>query len=143
DATSTSSAPIARASGSSDDAPESARSRSSTRPTTASTTTPSSWPRCCGAVCRSRIRDRSVTPWIVWPALGQPVYVSPGPLNGNANSGVREWRTDVVAQIVSELGLEQVMLEAADPDVFSWYVKNYGIDVDLFVDHSQIVQLEC
>jgi phosphosulfolactate synthase (CoM biosynthesis protein A) len=35
------------------------------------------------------------------------------------------------------------MFEAAEPDVFSWYVKNYGIDVNLFVDHSQIVQLEC
>jgi phosphosulfolactate synthase (CoM biosynthesis protein A) len=56
---------------------------------------------------------------------------------------VREWRTDVVARIVSELGLERVMFEAADPDVFSWYIKNYGIDVNLFVDHSQIVQLEC
>jgi phosphosulfolactate synthase (CoM biosynthesis protein A) len=56
---------------------------------------------------------------------------------------VREWRTDVVARIVSELGLEQVMFEAADPDVFSWYIKNYGIDINLFVDHSQIIQLEC
>jgi phosphosulfolactate synthase (CoM biosynthesis protein A) len=56
---------------------------------------------------------------------------------------VRAWRTDVVASIVSELGLEHVMFEAAEPDVFSWYVKNYGIDVNLFVDHSQIVQLEC
>jgi len=56
---------------------------------------------------------------------------------------VREWRTDVVARFVSELGLEHVMFEAADPDVFSWYVKNYGIDVNLFIDHSQIVQLEC
>ena len=55
---------------------------------------------------------------------------------------VREWRTDVVARIVAELGLEQVMFEAAEPDVFSWYIKNYGIDVNLFVDHSQIVQLE-
>jgi phosphosulfolactate synthase (CoM biosynthesis protein A) len=55
---------------------------------------------------------------------------------------VRDWRTDVVARIVAELGLEQVMFEAADPDVFSWYIKNYGIDVNLFVDHSQIVQLE-
>jgi len=55
---------------------------------------------------------------------------------------VREWRTDVVARIVRELGLEQVMFEAAEPDVFSWYIKNYGIDVNLFVDHSQIVQLE-
>ncbi len=56
---------------------------------------------------------------------------------------VREWRTDVVARIVSELGVEQVMFEAAEPDVFSWYIKNYGVDVNLFVDHSQIVQLEC
>jgi phosphosulfolactate synthase (CoM biosynthesis protein A) len=56
---------------------------------------------------------------------------------------VREWRTDVVARIVSELGLERVMFEAADADVFSWYIKNYGVDVNLFVDHSQIVQLEC
>lgn len=56
---------------------------------------------------------------------------------------VREWRTDVVARIAAELGLEQVMFEAAEPDVFSWYVKNYGVDVNLFVDHSQIVQLEC
>ena len=35
------------------------------------------------------------------------------------------------------------MFEAADPDVFAWYVKNYGPDVNLFVDHCQIVQLEC
>jgi predicted ArsR family transcriptional regulator len=27
-----------------------------------------------------------VTLWTVWPALGQPVYVRPGPLKGNANS---------------------------------------------------------
>ncbi len=56
---------------------------------------------------------------------------------------VRKWRTDVVSRIASELGLEHVMFEAADPDVFAWYVRNYGIDVNLFVDHSQIVQLEC
>jgi phosphosulfolactate synthase (CoM biosynthesis protein A) len=56
---------------------------------------------------------------------------------------VREWRTDVVARIVSELGLDHVMFEAADPDVFTWYIRNYGIDINLFVDHSQIVQLEC
>ncbi len=56
---------------------------------------------------------------------------------------VRTWRTDVVAKIVGELGLERVMFEAADPEVFGWYVKNFGPDVNLFVDHSQIVQLEC
>ena len=54
---------------------------------------------------------------------------------------VREWRTDVVARIVARLGLEKVMFEAAEPNVFSWYIENYGIDVNLFVDHSQIVQL--
>jgi phosphosulfolactate synthase (CoM biosynthesis protein A) len=56
---------------------------------------------------------------------------------------VTTWRTDVVARIVDGLGLEQVMFEAADPEVFAWYVKNYGPEVNLFVDHSQIVQLEC
>jgi phosphosulfolactate synthase (CoM biosynthesis protein A) len=56
---------------------------------------------------------------------------------------VKTWRTDVVAKIVNDLGLECVMFEAADPEVFAWYVKNYGPDVNLFVDHSQIVQLEC
>lgn len=56
---------------------------------------------------------------------------------------VTSWRTDVVAQIINELGLEKVMFEAADPEVFTWYVKNYGPEVNLFVDHSQIVQLEC
>lgn len=56
---------------------------------------------------------------------------------------VKAWRTDVPAKMVSALGLEKVMFEAADPRVFSWYIKNYGPDINLFVDHSQIVQLEC
>jgi phosphosulfolactate synthase (CoM biosynthesis protein A) len=55
---------------------------------------------------------------------------------------VRTWRTDVVAKIVDRLGAEKVMFEAADPEVFAWYVKNYGPELNLFVDHSQIVQLE-
>ncbi|SHK08549.1 phosphosulfolactate synthase [Rhodothermus profundi] len=56
---------------------------------------------------------------------------------------VTSWRTDVVARFVNELGLEKLMFEAADPRVFAWYIKNYGPDVNLFIDHSQIVQLEC
>ncbi|REF37233.1 phosphosulfolactate synthase [Thermasporomyces composti] len=55
---------------------------------------------------------------------------------------VRTWRTDVVARIASEIGIEHVMFEAADPEVFAWYVKSYGPEVNLFIDHSQIVQLE-
>jgi phosphosulfolactate synthase (CoM biosynthesis protein A) len=56
---------------------------------------------------------------------------------------VAAWRTDVVAEIVDGLGLARTMFEAADPSVFEWYVKTWGPDVNLFVDHSQIVQLEC
>ena len=56
---------------------------------------------------------------------------------------VKTWRTDVVARIIGTLGIEKVMFEAADPEVFAWYIKNYGSEVNLFVDHSQIVQLEC
>jgi len=56
---------------------------------------------------------------------------------------VKAWRTDAVAKIIEALGLEKVMFEAADPEVFAWYIKNYGAEVNLFVDHSQIVQLEC
>jgi phosphosulfolactate synthase (CoM biosynthesis protein A) len=56
---------------------------------------------------------------------------------------VDSWRTEVPAKFIDELGMEKLMFEAADPDVFGWYIKNYGADVNLFVDHSQIVQLEC
>ena len=55
---------------------------------------------------------------------------------------VQTWRTEVVSQFAAELGTEKVMFEAADPDVFAWYIKNYGPDVNVFIDHSQIVQLE-
>lgn len=55
---------------------------------------------------------------------------------------VKVWRMDVVSKIINALGLEKVMFEAADPEVFGWYIKNYGPEVNLFVDHSQIVQLE-
>lgn len=55
---------------------------------------------------------------------------------------VSEWRTEAPAHFINELGLNKLMFEAADPAVFEWYIKNYGPDVNLFVDHSQIVQLE-
>ena len=39
---------------------------------------------------------------------------------------MKSWRTDVPAKIIGALGLEKVMFEAADPEVFTWYIKNYG-----------------
>jgi phosphosulfolactate synthase (CoM biosynthesis protein A) len=56
---------------------------------------------------------------------------------------VNAWRLDVVSEIIGSLGMENLMFQAADPLVFTWYVKNYGPDINLFIDHSQIVQLEC
>jgi phosphosulfolactate synthase (CoM biosynthesis protein A) len=53
------------------------------------------------------------------------------------------WRTDVVNRLMNELDAEKLMFEAADPKVFEWYVKTYGYQVNLFVEYSQIVQLEC
>jgi phosphosulfolactate synthase (CoM biosynthesis protein A) len=51
-------------------------------------------------------------------------------------------RVDVVGRLAGALGIDRLMFEAADPAVFTWYVKTYGPDVNLFVDHSQIIQLE-
>ncbi|GAA4283277.1 phosphosulfolactate synthase [Brevibacterium daeguense] len=55
---------------------------------------------------------------------------------------VSEWNTSAAAEIINGVGLENVMFEASDPLVFEWYLKNYGNEVNLFVDHSQILQLE-
>jgi phosphosulfolactate synthase (CoM biosynthesis protein A) len=54
-----------------------------------------------------------------------------------------DWRVDVPPRFAAAVGLEKLMFEAADPEVFSWYVQTFGPDVNVFVDHSQIVQLEC
>ena len=35
-----------------------------------------------------------------------------------------------------------MMFEGADPAVFEWYIKNYGNEINLFVDHSHIAQIE-
>lgn len=55
---------------------------------------------------------------------------------------VVKWNTAPAAAVINGVGTEHVMFEAADPPVFEWYVKNYGNEVNLFVDHSQILQLE-
>ncbi len=55
---------------------------------------------------------------------------------------VAEWNTSAAASIMNGLGARNVMFEAADPPVFEWYIKNYGNEVNLFVDHSQVLQLE-
>lgn len=82
--------------------------------------------------------------WTIWQAkrfLEAGAYLLMIESEG-ITENVKTWRTDVAAKIINALGLEKVMFEAADPEVFEWYIKNYGPEVNLFVDHSQIVQLE-
>lgn len=60
-----------------------------------------------------------------------------------SSTGSGSRRTDVVVRFANALGLEKVMFEAAEPEVFNWYIKHYGPEANLLIDHSQIVQLEC
>lgn len=71
--------------------------------------------------------------------LGLPVVMIE---SEGLTESVREPRVDLIARLAGALGLERLMFEASDPEVFTWYVKTYGPEVNLFVDHSQIVQLE-
>jgi len=51
-----------------------------------------------------------------------------------------KWRKDVVKKLVEKFGYKTWMFEASDPPVFKWYLKTFGGDVNLFIDHSQIVE---
>jgi len=51
-----------------------------------------------------------------------------------------KWKTDIIKGLVNQFGLRHLMFEAADPPVFKWYLKNFGKDVNLFIDYSQIVE---
>ena len=52
----------------------------------------------------------------------------------------KEWRTDIIKRLIKEFGYSTWMFEAADPEVFKWYLKNVGKDVNLFIDHTQITE---
>ncbi len=64
------------------------------------------------------------------PPLDAGAYIMTIESEGITES-VKVWRTDVVARIANGLGLEHVMFEVADPEVFSWYIKNYSPGVNL------------
>ncbi|OMO76689.1 (2R)-phospho-3-sulfolactate synthase, ComA [Corchorus capsularis] len=52
-------------------------------------------------------------------------------------------RADIIAKVIGRLGLERTMFEASNPRASEWFVKQYGPKVNLFVDHSQVMDLEC
>ncbi|GJN39142.1 hypothetical protein PR202_gb28241 [Eleusine coracana subsp. coracana] len=51
-------------------------------------------------------------------------------------------RADIIAKIVGRLGLEKTMFEASNANTSEWFVKRYGPRVNLFVDHSDVMNLE-
>jgi phosphosulfolactate synthase (CoM biosynthesis protein A) len=51
-----------------------------------------------------------------------------------------KWRKDVIDKLVDNFGFETFMFEASDPLVFKWYLSKFGRDVNLFIDHSQLVE---
>lgn len=52
----------------------------------------------------------------------------------------QKWRKDVIAGLVERFGYGKFMFEASDPAVFKWYLTTIGKEVNLFIDHSQIVE---
>src|SRR5713101_531886 len=51
-----------------------------------------------------------------------------------------KWRKDVIKKLVDRFGYKTFMFEASDPPVFKWYLTTFGKNVNLFIDHSQIVE---
>ncbi len=54
----------------------------------------------------------------------------------------KDYRWDVVSAIANTFNLDDIMFEADDPEVYTKYIKDYGPEVNLFVDHSRVMQLE-
>ncbi|EMS61971.1 hypothetical protein TRIUR3_14263 [Triticum urartu] len=51
-------------------------------------------------------------------------------------------RADLIAKIVGRLGLERTMFETSGANTSEWFVKRYGPRVNLFADHSEVMNLE-
>lgn len=51
-----------------------------------------------------------------------------------------KWRKDVILELIKKFGFGRWMFEAADPEVFKWYLLNVSKDVNLFIDHTQVTE---
>ncbi|MER3601992.1 MAG: phosphosulfolactate synthase [Nitrososphaerota archaeon] len=51
-----------------------------------------------------------------------------------------QWKLAEIRALVDRFGYERWMFEAAEPPVFKWYLKHVGRDVNVFIDHSQVVE---
>ncbi|XP_058091811.1 protein HEAT-STRESS-ASSOCIATED 32 [Magnolia sinica] len=52
-------------------------------------------------------------------------------------------RADIIAKIIGRIGIQKTMFEASNPDTSEWFIRQYGPKVNLFVDPSQVMNLEC
>ncbi|RDX93605.1 Protein HEAT-STRESS-ASSOCIATED 32, partial [Mucuna pruriens] len=52
-------------------------------------------------------------------------------------------RGDIIAKIIGRLGLEKTMFEASNQKTSEWFIKQYGPKVNLFIDHPQVLKVEC
>lgn len=53
-----------------------------------------------------------------------------------------DYRWDVISKVANTFPLESTMFEADDPEVYTRYIRDYGPDVNLFVDISRVLPLE-
>ncbi|KAL2627179.1 hypothetical protein AAZV13_07G156900 [Glycine max] len=52
-------------------------------------------------------------------------------------------RADIIAKIIGRLGIEKTMFEASNQRISEWFIKQYGPNVNLFIDHWNVVDVEC
>ncbi|OIW10491.1 hypothetical protein TanjilG_00429 [Lupinus angustifolius] len=52
-------------------------------------------------------------------------------------------RADIIAKIIGRLGIEKTMFEASNQRTSEWFIKQYGPKVNLFIDHLDVVDVEC
>jgi phosphosulfolactate synthase (CoM biosynthesis protein A) len=58
------------------------------------------------------------------------------------NVKVGEERWDFVDDFAADMPVKDLMFEADDQDVMSYYLNAYGPKVNVFVDHTQVMQIE-
>ncbi|KAI3515554.1 hypothetical protein L1887_14454 [Cichorium endivia] len=51
-------------------------------------------------------------------------------------------RSDIIAKIIGRLGLEKAMFETSNAKTPEWFIKQYGTNLNLFVDLFQVLDLE-
>lgn len=52
-------------------------------------------------------------------------------------------RADIIAKVIGRLGIEKIMFETSNQRTSEWFIKRYGPNVNLFVDHSHVMDVEC